>query len=67
MFRSNGNMNHGKAKVLSLCVLACLPLMTGCIVELSAITFGSVLWLDLALTPIRSILGGLALNAVNSL
>ncbi len=67
MFRLNRVLNSNKCKVLSLFILACLPLLTGCVAELSAITFGSVFFLDLALTPVRSLLGALALDLVNTL
>jgi len=57
-----------KSKLYSLVLLACMPLMSGCDpVTLSAVTFGSVLWWDIILTPVRSLLGGTALSLVNTL
>lgn len=66
MFRNKRLFMLRNAKVLTLLALAMLPLLTGCIVELTAATFGTVLWLDLALTPVRSALGNAALDFVNS-
>lgn len=60
-------LSGNKVKVLSLAALALLPLTTGCIEALAIATFGGVLWADLALLPIRSILGALALDLVNTL
>ncbi|MBK8270748.1 MAG: hypothetical protein IPK83_21555 [Planctomycetes bacterium] len=68
MFESKRILSSGKAAILSLFAVAMVPFTTGCLVAaLPAVAFGSVLWLDLALTPIRSLLGGLALDVVNTL
>lgn len=56
-----------KHKLWSLLLLASIPLMTGCdTVTLAGTTFGAGLWLDIALTPIRSLLGAFALNTINT-
>jgi len=65
MLRSNRFTFRGK--LLSFLLLASMPLMTGCDpLTVSATTFGATFWLDIALTPIRSLLGGAALNFVNT-
>lgn len=57
-----------KNKLYSLLLLACAPLMAGCDpITLGTVTFGSVLWWDIVLIPVRSLLGGTALNLVNTL
>ena len=60
-------ISAAKCKLRSLLLLACMPLMTGCDpITLAATTFGATLWLDIFLTPIRSLLGAFALNIVNT-
>ena len=61
------NKTATKCKLFSLLFLASIPLITGCDpITLAATTFGSVFWLDIALTPVRSFLGGTALEIVNT-
>ena len=60
-------ISAAKYKLCSLLLLACLPLMTGCDpITFAATSFGAGLWLDIFLTPIRSLLGAFALNTVNT-
>ena len=64
---SYSRRSSARSKLYSLLLLACMPLMTGCDpITLTATTFGAVLWLDIALTPIRSFLGAFALNTINT-
>ncbi|MFQ5430821.1 MAG: hypothetical protein ACE5E1_10980 [Phycisphaerae bacterium] len=57
-----------KNRLSAFLLLASTALLTGCSpASVGAVTFGSALWLDIALTPIRSLLGGAALNLVNTL
>lgn len=61
-------ISAAKCKLCSLLLLACLPLMTGCDpITLAGTTFGAVLWLDIFLTPIRSLLGAFVLDVVNTI
>ena len=61
------NKTATKCKVFALLLLASMPLMTGCdISTLAATTFGAGLWFDIALTPVRSLIGGAALDFVNT-
>ncbi len=61
------NKTATKCKLFSLLFLASIPLIAGCDpITLAATTFGSVFWLDIALTPVRSFLGGTALEIVNT-
>ncbi|MFQ5502889.1 MAG: hypothetical protein ACE5EQ_11420 [Phycisphaerae bacterium] len=67
MTRFNKLFTTGRIKLFSLLLLACSPLLAGCDpVTTGALTFGSVFWTDIALTPVRSALGGAALSVVNS-
>ena len=51
----------------SMSIVAMVPFMVGCDPFTTGATlFGSVFWLDIALTPVRSLLGSLALNIVNT-
>ena len=59
-------MLSNRAKMLSMCAVLMLPLLTGCIAELSVVTFGTVLLLDFVLIPVRSALGAFALDFVNN-
>ena len=56
----------GRVGLLSL--LACIPLLTGCLnpVGVVATAFGSIFWWDLALIPVRSALGTATLDFINS-
>ena len=58
-----------RGKWLSLFCMGFAPLLaTGCNpYEIGFTLFGSFLWWDLALIPVRSLLGGLALNIVNAI
>jgi hypothetical protein len=48
-------------------LLASMPLLTGCdATTIAGASFGTILWLDIALTPIRSLLGAFALNVINT-
>ncbi len=70
MFRLNRLFTSSKSAALSVIAMTLLPVLTGCGIgpgPLAAVTFGSVLWLDLALMPVRSLLGALALDIVNTL
>lgn len=61
------NNTAKKCKLFALLLLASTPLMTGCDpVTLAATTFGAGFWLDIFLTPVRSLLGGAALDVVNT-
>jgi hypothetical protein len=62
-----GKKRNIKSAVLSLVALAIVPLATGCIAALPVVAFSGVFVIDLLLTPVRSWLGGLALDAVNTL
>lgn len=56
-----------KYKLGVLMFLASVPLLTGCdATTIAGTSFGSFLWLDIALTPIRSLLGAFALNIINT-
>ena len=61
------NKTAVKCRVFALLLLASIPLMTGCDpASVAATTFGTVFWIDIALTPLRSLLGGAALDIVNT-
>ena len=61
------NKTATKCRLFALLFLASMPLIAGCDpVTLAATTFGSVFWLDIFLTPVRSLLGGAALDVVNT-
>ncbi len=61
------NKTAAKCKVFALLLLASMPLMTGCeTATLAATTFGAGLWIDIFLTPVRSLIGGAALDFVNT-
>lgn len=53
-------------KLLSLLLLASTPLLAGCDQVTAGVTlFGSFLWTDIALIPVRSAVGSWALSIVN--
>ncbi len=57
-------MNRGK--LLSLPMLALVPLLAGCdAVTAGVATFGTVFWTDIALTPVRSLIGTAVLQFIN--
>ncbi len=63
----HSRLSAAKCKLCSLLLLACMPLMTGCDpTTLAVTTFGTVFWLDIALTPVRSLLGAFALEVINT-
>lgn len=65
--RSMKRLINLKTKVLSLLLLACMPLMTGCLAApVAAAMYSGFLLLDIALIPVRSFIGGLALDFVNT-
>ncbi len=53
--------------MLAALLAASLPLLSGCSRAAAATIYGSLWWLDLGLTPVRSLLGTLTLNLINSL
>ena len=68
MNRSTQPVSMKNGKLLSLLLLASMPLLTGCnLAAVSTVTFGTVLWYDIALIPVRSFLGGTALQIINTL
>ena len=63
----NTNKTATKCKLFSLLFLASVPLIAGCDpITLAGTTFGAMLWIDIALTPVRSFLGSTALDIVNT-
>lgn len=68
MSRTSTRFFRLKAVVVSLLLFVCLPLLSGCIIPaLGAGVFGTLFLWDFVLTPVRSFLGGLALDFVNSI
>ncbi len=55
-----------RGKLLSLPMLAFVPLLAGCdAVTAGVATFGTVFWTDIALTPVRSLIGAAVLQFIN--
>jgi len=55
-----------RGKLLSLPMLAFLPILVGCdAVTTGVATFGTVFWTDIALTPVRSLIGAAVLAFIN--
>jgi hypothetical protein len=66
MLRPKHNTLARRGRLLSLLLLACTPLLAGCdAVTAGATMFGSFLWTDIALTPVRSAIGTWALGIIN--
>jgi len=63
----NANKTAMKCKLFALLFMASVPLIAGCDpITLAATTFGAGFWLDIFLTPVRSLIGGAALDVVNT-
>ena len=66
MSRPNKNRPARRGKLFSLLLLACTPLLAGCDpVSTAALLYGSSLWTDVALIPVRSAIGTWALSIIN--
>ncbi len=53
--------------MLAMLLAASLPMLSGCNRAAAATLYGTVWWFDLGMTPVRSLLGTLTLNLINSL
>jgi len=61
------NKTATKFKMFSLLLLVGMTLIAGCDpITFAATSFGAGLWIDIFLTPLRSLIGGAALDVVNT-
>ncbi len=67
MLRSkNTTYSKTRGKLLSLPMLALVPMLVGCDpVTTGVATFGTALWTDIALIPVRSFIGATVLSFIN--
>jgi len=66
MLRPKHNTLARRGRLLSLLLLACTPLLAGCDPLTTGVTlYGSLLWTDIALIPVRSAIGSWALSIIN--
>ncbi len=66
MLRPRHETRARRGRLLSLLMLASMPLLAGCDqVAAGATLYGSLLWTDIALIPVRSAIGSWALSIIN--